>query len=174
MSEARLWHLIDDVEVAMLTTVDAHGQLRSRPLATIKVDGDDGDLWFFTAKDSPKVEQIQREQHVNLAYASPSRRTYVSVSGVATVTQDDSKLDELWSPAYRPWFPEGLRDPQLALLRVRVTGAQYWSDDSGWITMALGVAKAALSGERYAPGENEKLDVQARHHARMKRSLERS
>ncbi|WP_028080754.1 pyridoxamine 5'-phosphate oxidase family protein [Solimonas soli] len=162
MSEARLWDLIEDVEVAMLTTLDADGHLVSRPLATIKVDGGDGDLWFFTAKDSPKVAQIQREQHVNLAYASPRRQTYVSVSGVATLTQDESRIDQLWSPAYRPWFPHGRHDPQLALLRVRVTSAQYWSNERGWVATAVGAAMAALSGERYSPGDHDMLDVQAR------------
>ena len=159
MSEKRLWDLIDGIDVAMLTTADAHGHLLSRPLATVRIDGGDGDLWFFTAKDSPKVAQIQREQHVNLAYADPARKIYVSVTGVATITQDSEKLNALWSPLYKPWFPRGLHDPQLALLRVRVTGAQYWSDESGWIATAVGAAAAAMKGERYEPGENEKLDV---------------
>lgn len=162
MSEARLWDLIDGVEVAMLTTVDPRGELLSRPLATIEVDADDGDLWFFTSKDSPKVEQIQREQHVNVSYASPDRQTYVSVSGVATVSQDAKRIDALWSPAYRPWFPKGRADPRLALLRVRVLHAQYWSNDSGWIATAVGAAKAALKGERYEPGDHDAVDVQKR------------
>jgi general stress protein 26 len=161
MSETRLWDLIDDIEVAMLTSVDAHGHLLSRPLATIRVDSDDGDLWFFTAKDSPKVAQIQREQHVNLAYAAPQRKTYVSVTGVATLSQDSQRIAELWSPTQLPWFPRGLDDPQLALLRVRVTGAQYWTDRGGWIATAIGATAAVLKGETYAPGENEKIDVQA-------------
>lgn len=162
MSEARLWDLVDGVEVAMLTTVDPRSELISRPLATIRVDGDDGNLWFFTSKDSPKIAQIQREQHVNVAYAASGRQTYVSVSGVATLSQDQTLIDALWSAAYKPWFPEGRGDPHLALLRVRVLRAQYWSNDSGWIATAFGAAKAVLKGERYEPGENDAIDVQKR------------
>jgi len=162
MSEARLWDLINDIEVAMLTTVDAHGRLLSRPLATIKVDGDDGDLWFFAGKDSPKVAQIQREQQVNLSYASPGRQLYVSVAGVASLTQDQALLDKLWSPAYKVWFPDGRQDPQLALLRVRVTSAQYWSAERGWVANVVSAAMAALTGEQYTPDDHDKLDVQAR------------
>lgn len=163
-TEARLWDLIGDVEVAMLTTVDAHGALQSRPLATVKIDEPDGDLWFFTAKDSPKVEQIQREQHVNLAYADPRSGTYVSVNGVATLSQDRKRIDELWSPLQRAWFPHGKDDPKLTLLRVRVVQAQYWSHAEGWIRMMIDAARAAVSGESAAPSadENAKISLRAK------------
>lgn len=163
-TEARLWDLIGDVEVAMLTTFDAHGTLQSRPLATLKIDDADGDLWFFTTKDSPKIEQIQREQHVNLAYADPKAGTYVSINGVATLSQDRQRIDELWSPLQRAWFPAGKDDPQLMLLRVRVVQAQYWSQTEGWIRRAIGAARAALSGESEAlsAAENAKVELGAK------------
>ena len=53
-SLTKLREQITDIRVAMLTTVDEFGDLRSRPMATLEI-GDDGDLWFFTAASAPKV-----------------------------------------------------------------------------------------------------------------------
>src|SRR3954464_7761859 len=38
---------------------------------------------------------------------------YVSLSGSARIVKDAEKLKELWSEAFRVWFPAGLDDPEL-------------------------------------------------------------
>lgn len=126
---ARLNKLIKGIEVAMLTTCETDGTLHSRPMATQKTDFD-GDLWFFTRAGSHKVEEIEREHHVNVSYVEPSNQRYISVSGLARLARDRSRIDELWDPAYSTWFPEGKDDADLALLRVTVQHAEYWEGPS--------------------------------------------
>ena len=121
----KLRKLIRDSRVAMLTTVASDGSLRSRPMAT--PDGDfDGELWFITRYNSPKSDEIQENQRVNVTYASPKNDRYVSVSGTATLVRDPDKVKELWRGALKQWFPEGKKDPDLALLKVTVDRAEYW------------------------------------------------
>lgn len=121
----KLRKLIRDSRVAMLTTVASDGTLRSRPMAT--PDGSfDGELWFITRFHSPKSDEIQENQRVNVTYASPKNDRYVSVSGTATLVRDPDKVKELWRGALKQWFPEGKRDPDLALLKVTVDRAEYW------------------------------------------------
>lgn len=48
--------LIEDVQFAMMTTVDADGTLHSRPMATQNPEEFDGTLFFLTNKNSHKVE----------------------------------------------------------------------------------------------------------------------
>ncbi len=57
--------MIKDIRIAMLTTVDEDGTLRSRPMGTQDVESD-GDLWFFTYDPSGKTEEVKRDQQVNL------------------------------------------------------------------------------------------------------------
>ena len=78
----KLYALIKDIKFAMLTTVDAQGHLRSRPMGTMEAE-QDGHIWFCTALDSAKIEELRREHRVNLSYAAPHDNRYVSVSGVA-------------------------------------------------------------------------------------------
>ncbi len=150
----KLADLINDIEFAMLTTVEPDGSLRSRPMATQKIEFD-GNLWFFTDADSAKAHEVAREQHVNVSYAKPDDQKYVSVSGVAQLVNDPAKAKELWNPIYKAWFPNGLDDPRLALLRVQVQKAEYWDTPSGKLVQLFGFAKALATGERYHADEDE-------------------
>jgi general stress protein 26 len=154
----KLWEMIKDMRFAMLTSVDEGGILRSRPMAT-KQEGFDGVLWFFTRASSHKVFEIQKNQHVNLSYADPDDQNYVSVSGLAELVRDKGKAKELWNEYLKTWFPKGLDDPDLALLKVRVDQAEYWDSPSSAMVHAFGYAKALLTGEPPKMGENEKITL---------------
>jgi general stress protein 26 len=121
--------LIKDIKFAMLTTVEDDGSLRSRPMATQQAEFD-GDLWFFTGASSAKVGEVQRDRQVNVSYADTDGQRYVSVSGTAQLVRDRAKIKELWNPIFKAWFPDGLDDPDLALLKVAVERAEFWDSPS--------------------------------------------
>lgn len=150
--------LINDVKFAMLTTLTADDELHSRPMATQQAEFD-GDLWFLTSRSSHKVDEMKQHQRVNVAYSDPGEDKYVSVAGRAEVIRDQAKINELWSPAYKAWFPKGKEDPDIALIRVRVESAEYWHAPEGRMVHILGFAKAALTGQRYQSGENAAVDL---------------
>ena len=155
----KLAELIKGIKIAMLTTVEQGGALRSRPMATQEV-AIDGDLWFFTQVDSPKADEVRRDAHVNVAFADPSAHRYVSVSGTAHVVRDAAKAKELWSPAYKLWFPKGLEDPSLALLRVVIDQAEYWDAPSSAMVYLVGFLTSAVTGQRsQSPGSEHKKIV---------------
>lgn len=152
--------LIKGIRFAMLTTVDTDGSLRSRPMAAQELEFD-GELWFFTGASSPKVGEVERDHRVNVSFADPDDNTYVSISGTARLVRDKAKAKELWNPALKAWFPQGLDDPELALLRVEVEKAEYWDSPSSKMVQLYGLVKATLTGKRPDNiGEHEKLDLQ--------------
>ena len=144
----KLGELIEDIEVAMLTTQAADGSLVSRPLQTLKLTAE-GDLVFFTAADSAKVDQLTDDLDVNLAYADPDDKRYVSVRGRARINRDQALIEELWSPAQRIFF-SGRDDPDLTVLRVRVRDAMYWESSANFVERALDFARGVLSEQ---PGD---------------------
>ncbi|MBC7929680.1 MAG: pyridoxamine 5'-phosphate oxidase family protein [Rubrivivax sp.] len=154
----KLAEMVKEIDFAMLTTVEPDGTLRSRPMSTQKIEFD-GDLWFFTNASTPKVDDIGHEQNVNVSYARPEEQQYVSVSGKAQLVRDRAKIEELWNPAYKAWFPEGLDDPDLALLKVVAEKAEYWDGNSSVVAHLVGLVKAVATGTAYHGGENEKLDL---------------
>lgn len=154
----KLGAMIEDIDFAMLTTLEADGTLRSRPMSTQRVDFD-GDLWFFTRASAPKVEEVRRDERVNVSYAKPEDQRYVSISGTAQIVRDRQKIEELWQPALKAWFPKGLEDPDIALLKVSVEQAEYWDSPSSTMAYVFGFVKAVATGQSYQPGENEKINL---------------
>lgn len=155
---AKLGDLIKDIRFAMLTTADDQGHLRSRPMTTQHREFD-GDLWFFTGRSTPKVGDISHDQKVNVSYAAPDDDRYVSISGIAQIVEDREKMKEFWNPAYKVWFPDGVEDPDLVLVKVEVEEAEYWDAPSNAMVKLFGFVKALATGGEYDQGENARIDL---------------
>lgn len=123
---ARIRRLIEDIPVAMLTTLQPRdGSLHSRPMI-VQPGEFHGEFVFFSKFGSAKVDEIRSGSQVNLAFGDPSAGRYLSVSGVATIDRSPEHLREKWSEVFRGWFPRGLEEPDLALLRVEARSADIW------------------------------------------------
>ncbi len=153
----KLREMIKGIEYAMLTTVEDDGSLRSRPMAIPKVEFD-GDLYFFTKANAPKVNEVERDRHVCASFAAPEGQRYVSMSGLARLLRDRTKMQEFWFPELKAWFPDGLEDPELELLWISVTQAEYWEGPLGTLIYMAGV-KAMAADAALEDGDHEKLDL---------------
>ncbi|MBE7175443.1 MAG: pyridoxamine 5'-phosphate oxidase family protein [Mucilaginibacter polytrichastri] len=151
----KLKELVGEVQTAMLCTRDGD-HIHSRPMATAQID-DNGDLWFFNNEFSGKTDQIEAEPHVCLCYSHPGKNTYVCVMGEAEVINNRSKMEELWNPILKAWFPEGLDDPKISLLRVSPFEAEYWDASSSKMVNFFKMAAAAITGGKADVGEHGKL-----------------
>ena len=156
-SFAKLKELIHDIDIAMITSVSVEGSLRSRPMVTREFE-DDGVLWFFAADNSALAEDLQAEHAVNVSYADPKHHRYVSVTGNGALVHDREKARKLWSSAVKPYFPSGLDDPHLALLRVRVESAEYWDAPTSKMVQLLHGGKHRRDNASSA-GENVKVEI---------------
>lgn len=154
----KLGELIEPIETAMLTTHTGKSLMVSRPLQTLKLNAE-GELIFFTSADSDKVAQLTEDHEVNLAYAQPSEKRYLSVRGRARMDRDRDTINELWTPAQRVFFPAGKDDPQLMVLRIKVRDAVYWEDDAdNWLERAMNFGEAFWSDEPEDLGSSGRLE----------------
>ena len=126
----KLFELVEGIETAMFTTRRRDGHLVSRPMAT-QTQAEGSDLWFVTNIESHKLDELEFDPQVNLAYYRDRTREWVSVSGIATVSQDRRAIRELYRKDWKAWFGDeggerdgGPDDPRLALILVdaMVTG----------------------------------------------------
>jgi general stress protein 26 len=153
----KLWRMVQDIKIAMLTTRDGE-VLRSRPMECVQAEPS-GTLWFFTGATSPKTGEVDGEHEVALAFIDKAAQNYVSISGRATVVRDRAKARALWTEEQRVWYPDGLDDPELALLRVNVEQAEYWDRPTNAMVAAQGLVRA-IADESPDLGENEKLSFE--------------
>jgi len=149
-----LRELIKDVDTAMLTTASEEG-LVSRPMKTQEVEFD-GDLWFFTKKETNKYDEILNDQDVNVAYAGKS---YVSVRGRAEIVEDLNKKTELWNKALEKIMQTTYDDPDVVLIKVKAEAAEYW--ETGNFVKRIAFMYKRMTGQNTEAADiNETVDLE--------------
>lgn len=146
---SKLWDMIGDIRFGMLTLRGQDGQLHSSPMTTQNGSADRGGvLWFFMSRSGERIRALQAEPEVNVAYADPDADRYVSISGVARIIEDPVKKRELFDSVSKAWFAGGADDPDLALVAIVVSEAEYWDVKSNKAVQLFKLAKAAVTGEK--------------------------
>src|SRR5688572_16464579 len=100
---AKVAELARDIRVGMLTTIDEHGRMVSRPMAQQEVEFD-GDLWFFAERNSRKIAHIRTTPQAGVTLTDSS--TWLSIRGAAEVVEDTAKARELWNSWVEAWLPQ--------------------------------------------------------------------
>jgi len=154
----KLRELVKDIDFCMLTTVAENGDLHSRPMSSNGDIDSAGALWFFTSASAHKVHEIEKLPKVNVSFADPDNQHYVSISGTAQLVRDRNKIDELWRPEFKMWFPNGKDDPDVALLRVSPEKAEYWDSPASTIGYMLNFLSSLVSGKEADAGQNRKIN----------------
>ncbi len=154
----KIREMVKDIDFCMLTTIDENRDLHSRPMSANGEIDRNGDLWFFTGVSSHKVREVEKSPKVNVSFADPKNQQYVSITGIAELVRDRKKIEQLWKPEFKMWFPEGKDDPEVALLRIRLERAEYWDSPSSAAAYVFNFVSSLITGKQPDMGENEKLN----------------
>lgn len=145
-----LYEMLKDFDTAMLVTRSPHGHTHARPMAVARLEPD-GDAYFATGIDSPKVSEIEADPRVTLTFQSTKQ--YATLCGRVSVIRDRALLDKLWKEPWKVWFPKGKDDPEISLLKFDAEHGELW-DNAG----TQGVKYAFEAAKAYAKGEKPKTD----------------
>jgi len=149
----KVLELIGEMDYALLTTRGSDGApLHARPMAYRSVERD-GDLWFFTKRDSRKVRELHADPQVLVAFSDPRKQHFVSITGRAEIVADRDKVAAHWSEIYRAWFPGGPDDENVVLIRVHAEHAEYWDNPTSVMVYAFGYLKAVTTGKPARAGD---------------------
>jgi general stress protein 26 len=149
------WELIEDIKLCMLVSHDGTGdQLRARPMDSHAARDEDA-IYFLTDVRSHKDDEVEINDNVCLTFADNSGYRYVSVTGTANVLDDRRKIEELWTPDNKAFW-DSKDDPNIRVLRVRPSQAEYWNSP-GKVVTVVKMAAAALTGAKPELGDNRKV-----------------
>ena len=155
--------LLEDIEIAMLTTRRADGHLVSRPMALQK-QAPGADLWFVTSRTSALVGELRADPHLNLAFYKDHTRGYVSVTGTAVLTDDRETIRTLHAPDWKVWFEDqgapfdgSADDPRLILIGVTVESARFLAVDKPQVVVMLEFLKGMVTGKSPHLGETHQV-----------------
>jgi general stress protein 26 len=153
----KLKSLAEDIRFCMYTTY-TNERIESRPMTTLEID-EDGNVWFFTNRNTEIGDNANPGEPVTLIYSDPKNNTYISVSGNADIVESETKKEELWNPMSKAWFPEGKDDPNLVVLKVTTEEAAYWDATSSKMVVFFSMVKAVLTGTTPEGGDHGKLNL---------------
>jgi general stress protein 26 len=157
MAEDRLaefWSLIGRIGTCMMTTRDSNA-LRARPMMP-DIERATHEFRFLTRQSTHKIEELAANPDVNLAFSDPQQGTFVSVSGQAYLTQDRKLIDELWSPEAEAYFGCNKDNPDIAVIRVVPSIAEYW-DSRGALRQTWNVFKGKVAEPVLRPVRSRKV-----------------
>ena len=117
-----------------------------RPMNVRKVD-DDGALWFLSASDSHKNQELDRTSEVVLLFQGSPHSDFLQLSGIASVSRDPEKIKELWEPVLKTWFTEGVNDPRITVIKVVPDQGHYWDNKHGNMVAGIKMMIGAISGK---------------------------
>jgi general stress protein 26 len=143
----KFYALVDEIEIAMMTTRRPDGHLESRAMATQKRAAG-ADLWFVTAEGTGKLRDLEADPHVNLSYY-----------------KDRQKIRELYATDWKMWFPEEgdsrhgtPEDPRFVLIGVDIHAAVFLEVNKPQPVVLFEMAKGWLTGQAPDVGETHRIE----------------
>lgn len=150
----RVWDIVDEVGVCMLTTT-FDGGLRARPVEA-RADRERGLIRVVTDRRSAKEHEIEAEHDIGLAFVDAANSVYLSISARASVSRDRGEIEKAWRASDIVWWKGGPADPEVCVLLIVPRLAELWDGPSSRIVAAFEFAKARLTGAVPNLGENRK------------------
>lgn len=155
----KLYDMIRDIGIAMMTTRRTDGHLESRAMA-IQKPAPGADLWFVTMDATSKIKDLTTDPHINLAFYKDSTREWISVSGVAKISRDREKIRELYASDWKMWFEEEgdprhgtPDDPRMVLIGVDVHAAVFLEVNKPKPVVLYELVKGWVTGSSPEVGE---------------------
>ena len=116
----------------------------TRPMSVQQVD-ERGNLWFLSAEDSHKNEEIAYNPLVQLLFQGSAHSDFAAIKGRAAISKDKQKIKELWEPILKTWFTDGVNDERITTIKVEPLDGYYWDTKHGkMIAFAKQLAGAAM------------------------------
>jgi general stress protein 26 len=154
----KLRELLKGSNSCMLSTYNVSTGIHARPMAFNELT-DDGEIYFFTNEYSAKTEEISVNNEVSISMTNESKSNYIVLKATASLVKDKAKMEELFNTMVKLWFPDGLKDPNMALIKADITSAEYWDSTSSTMVFLFNAAKSLISGEVYDGGEHGEIKL---------------
>jgi len=155
----KLKSLVEDIKICLFCTdLKTDDGSTCRPMSVIKVC-DQGNIWFFSEKNSDKNKAILNDKNVQLFFSHPGKSSYLVVNGEAEIILDKTKIEELWTPVAKIWFKEGNDDPNISIIKVTPTTAYYWDTDGNKMINFIKMVASVVTGTNLVSGKEGTITV---------------
>ena len=143
----RSLNLLSVAPVAYLTTIDQNGWPNTRAMLNLRNEekypnlipvfashSQDLQIYFTTNTSSGKVAQIDQNNKASVYFCNPEEWRGLMIGGPLSIISDQEIRHALWQNEWDMYYPEGVQDPDYAILSLKPRIAKYYEylDSSVW------------------------------------------
>ena len=150
----RIWTMADKLDPCMFVTRAGDG-MRVRPVYA-RVRRDEGAIYILSDTKGCKLDQIEANPNVSLAFSDERANDYVVINGTAEIRHDPDKARDVWRFSDETFF-RSPDNPDLRVIAVRPDSAELW-DGSNLLISGAKILVERLAGAKTQLVENAKVD----------------
>jgi general stress protein 26 len=155
----KLVELIEGIKSCMFITKEKFGEnIDGRPMGIAHIEKD-GTMWFFTKATSLIIDELELNSKVSIVIINESKNTYLMIHGKGESSYNKHKMEELWNPIMKTWFPQGLEDPDMMLIKVTPHEVSYWDSSASKMVVLFNMIKSIITGKEYDEGKHGKINL---------------
>lgn len=144
---AKIRDLVEEAGNCFFCTNISTGQpFHTRPMAVQEVD-DAGRLWFLSAVDSHKNDEVLDDPMVQLLFKGSGHSDMLMLYGRASVSADKERIEALWKPIMKTWFTGGKDDPRIRVIAVDPINGYYWDTKHNRAVAFAKMVAGAITGK---------------------------
>lgn len=155
----KLKQMVENINVCFFCTDIKNNNTDTTTLMTAQNVDEEGNIWFFSGKDSDRNKAISQEKEVQLYFSHPGKNNYLIVNSEASIVLDKEKIKELWNPILKIWFKDGIDDPNISLLKVATKSAHYWDSEGGKMVNFIKMISSLISGTNNVDTTEGKIKI---------------
>lgn len=146
-AQRKLKEMVEASSTCFFCTGMSSGPSRgTRPMSVQEVDAE-GNLWFLSASDSHKNQEIAVNPTVHLYFQGSQHSDFLHLRGRAVILHDRNKIIDLWKFILKTWFTEGVHDPRITLIKVTPEEGYYWDNKHGSAVAGVKMLLGAVLGQ---------------------------
>lgn len=155
----KLQEMVDNIDIGMVCTYPKEsGYVHAVPMSRQEVD-EQGNIWFLFSSESETFSNLQESNKVSILFSKPSDQNYLNTNGIATISQDQERIDKYWNKYVEGWFEKGREDPRIRILKVSVQDAHYWDTKTNKLFTFFKVVASGITGSKMDVGREGSLDI---------------
>jgi general stress protein 26 len=155
----KIKEMVEQVQTCFFCSSVVSGESNGdRPMSVLQVD-EEGNLWFLSAKDSRKNQELAVDPSVRLYFLGSKHADFMQLSGTAAISTDREKIKEIWTPIAKTWFTDGVDDPRISVIKVTPSQGYYWDTKHGLAVAGVKMLLGGVLRKTMDDGIEGKLDV---------------
>lgn len=151
-----IFQKMEMIEVAFLCA-QGEDNIISRPMMAQFDEDDRKSLYFISSSNAEQVEALIKNPNAVATMTDSSNKIYIEAKGQCQITQSKEKIKPFWNAMVDTWFPEGLKDSDVSLIKLSLESLECWDSSGNIIMKAANLLMAKLTNT--IPNLGEKTSV---------------